>query len=103
MKYDRVQIMWEDPTNREGWHDFEKDPLKAYHLKVNITVGYLVAEDDNYVIIAGTVGAPNVDPLEDGEDYWSDIFTIPKVLIKESVKLTGAIPVQRSPNHHNGM
>jgi hypothetical protein len=82
MKYDIIQIEWEDPTSQTGWQDFSRDPVKDFSLATNLTVGFFIAEDADYLVIAGSIGDKDVDPEKDGDHYWGDIFTIPKALVK---------------------
>ncbi|TNE66848.1 MAG: hypothetical protein EP336_09535 [Rhodobacteraceae bacterium] len=65
------KIVWLDSNTHAGWHD--PDQQKYAPIRV-ISIGWLVAEDDESVTLSGSVVF--------GDDYQAtDTMTIPKVCI----------------------
>ena len=67
--YPLVEIIWDDASSDAGWHT---RALVKFEKQIVVTVGFLVAENKEYVIIGHTYTLP--------DDYlgW---FQIPKGMI----------------------
>ena len=53
MKFPLVEIRWDDAETSGGWE--QSTDLHPTHAEA-ITVGFLVAETENHIVIANTVG-----------------------------------------------
>jgi hypothetical protein len=75
MKYQIVEILWEDSAQMRGWVDKEK------YLPTNNlihSVGFLLEEDEGHVVISDSIS----------EYSYNNPFIIPKVAIKSLKKIS---------------
>ena len=78
-----VLIEWNDCEHGEGWHsrlaidEYCQRPLAAVS-----SIGWLLHKDDNWVVIAQSLG--ELDP-----EMASDLLKVPKSMIREMQMLTG--------------
>lgn len=50
-KYPPVVVIWDDATSEAGWVDDPHQYLKPTHA---VTVGFLIAENEEYLVVADT-------------------------------------------------
>lgn len=70
-----VIIKWRDSVHRDGWH--HPDDLRGWCGQVITTVGFLVSETDDDVVIAQSKGGVDGDPV------FCNVMSIPRVCIVE--------------------
>jgi hypothetical protein len=78
MKYDIVEVTWEDSATRAAWHSLEE--AKGDKFLVIKTLGYLVNDVPQKVTVAASI-----DDKEHADV--GDVTTIPKSCIKRIKRL----------------
>lgn len=52
-KYPLVEVLWDDATHLEhGWKTAEEFKLEALHPEIVLSVGFLIAETPDHVVLA---------------------------------------------------
>ena len=80
-KYKIVEVYWQDPECVAGWWHHNETFNAVEETKVHHpAVGYLVADDEDYVIISF---GPDVTEDDDNDPPWMGRLTIPKSDVRQ--------------------
>ena len=83
-----IAVEWNDITEQSGWHsqDEHKDMRPLYCF----SVGFLVDETDDYIVMSDTYG------IGQDENRWGTVTIIPKGCIRIKTWLCNVDPIRRS-------
>jgi len=84
--YDLYYIEWEDATESETVWQSEKDAIEWAESSTRglvLQVGWIIKETEEYLLIAGSVGAISAEDVQD----LGQVFKIPTKWVKKKVKI----------------
>lgn len=80
MKTKLLKVIWDDSAMYNNWYDKEELRAMIRDWKTVKTVGYLILEDENRIVLAGSIDGSG--------DKYSNITVIPNsaIITKEELK-----------------